>query len=480
MAENLKQRTARNLFWSGFSSVTTQLLNLAFGIWLARKLTPEDYGMVGVLMVFTVVATALQESGFIAAIANLKKAEARDYNAVFWFSLFMSLALYTILFLCSPLIALFFNKPALTPLARFVFVGSLLAGIGTAFSAYIFRELMNREKALTTLAALLCSGTTGLVLAFSGYGYWSLAWQQVVFIAVSVSLRIWCVPWRPSLQIDMAPVKRMFGFSSRLLVTNILNGVSGNILSLVFGKMFAGQMHLVGNFTQANKWNTTVAGALSDVVKPVAQPVLSTIGDDTAGRLRAFRKMARFTAFLCFPAMIGLSAVSEEFILVTIGPVWVDCIPLLKWLCIGGAFIPLHALFQQMTVAAGQSGVYMRMNIALIVLQVAVVLAASGFGIETMVAAYAVLNVVWLFVWHFAASRFVGLRLTDLLRDTLPFLVIATAIVLPVCFTTAGAESLWLRLILRVALTAALYLLALYLLHAEILREALRFIRHKA
>ncbi len=479
MSESLKERTARNLFWSGFSSVATQLLNLVFGIVLANLLTPEDYGMVGVLLVFTVVAGALQESGFIAAIANLKRATARDYNSVFWFSVVMSLAIYAVLFACAPLIADFFGKAELCRLARFVFFSSVIAGFGTAFSAYMFRELMNREKAVLGVVSLLCSGGVGIVLAACGYSYWSLAWQQIVYVGAFFVGRFLCVPWRPSLQIDFGPVRQMFGFSSKLLVTNIVNGLSNNILSLVFGKIFAGQMHLVGFFTQANKWNTMAAGVVSDTVKPVAQPILSSIGESLSGRLRAFRKMLRFTSFLCFPVMIGLSSVSEEFLLVTVGAKWLGSVPLLRLLCIGGAFLPLHALFQQMTVAAGKSGVYMRMNVLLIVLQVGAVLCAASYGMETMVAVYAALNVLWFFVWHVAASRFVGLRLTDLLRDTLPFLLIAVFSVGVVYFATTGIAAMVLRLAVRTVLAAGAYFLILFVLHATILREALAFIRPK-
>ncbi len=479
MANDLKQRTAQNLFWSGFSSVSMQLLNLVFGIVLARLLSPEDYGMVGVLAVFTVVAGALQESGFIAALTNLEKATSRDYNSVFWFSLLMSLFIYLVLFACAPLIAAFFGKEELVGLSRLLFVGCFLGGLGTAFSGYLFRELMNRERAIASITGLLCSGATGIGLAFAGYSYWSLAWQQIVYIGVTLLVRIWYVPWRPTMQIDFGPVRQMFGFSSKLLVTSIINGISGNILSLVFGRVFAGQMHLVGQFTQANKWNTMASNMVGDTVRPVVQPVLAGIRRDEKGMLRAFRKMMRFTAFLCFPAMIGLSMVAEEFILLTVGPKWTDCIPLLRWLCIGGAFLPLHALYQQMTVAAGKSGVYMRMNVTLIILQVGCVLAVAPLGIETMVTAYAMLNVVWFFVWHLAAGRFVGLHFVDLMRDTLPFLAVSIVPCVIVFFVTTGIEMLWLRLLVRVVIVAGIYFLTLHLLHAQILEEAWGFLRKK-
>ncbi|MBP3228736.1 MAG: lipopolysaccharide biosynthesis protein [Bacteroidaceae bacterium] len=477
MAESLKQRTARSLAWSGLASVATQVLNLAFGIVLARRLTPGDYGMVGVLTVFNAVAVALQESGFIAALTNLKTARREDYSSVFWFSTFVGLTLYAALFACAPLLADFFGKPELTALSRLVFVSFVVAGVGTPFSAYMFRELMNKEKAVLGVAALLCSGAVGVTLAYSGYSYWSLAWQQLTYVSVFFLGRFFYVPWLPMARIDLRPVRRMFGFGSKMLVTSVVNAVSGNILSLVFGKMFAGQMHLVGHFTQANKWNTMATSVVRDTLSPVAQPVLAIIRDDNAGRLRAFRKLLRFTSLLTFPAMFGLAGVAEEFILVTIGPQWLPCVPLLRWLCVGGAFVPLQFLFQQMAVAAGRSGLFMRMNVSLIAVQIGSVLATAHWGMETMVAVYATLNAVWFFLWHFAGRRLIGLRLADLLRDVAPFLLLAAALVAGVCYATVGVASLWLRLGLRVTAVCALYFGTLRLLGAQIVNELWKFIR---
>ena len=142
-----------------------QLLTLLFGIILARLLNATDYGMVGVLSIFTAIAGSLQESGFTVALANKKQATDEDYNAVFWFSLLMGASMYTILFFCAPLIARFFNAPDLVPLSRVVFLGFLISSTGIAHNAYLFRNLMVKQKAMAQIPALILSGTVGVVLA---------------------------------------------------------------------------------------------------------------------------------------------------------------------------------------------------------------------------------------------------------------------------------------------------------------------------
>ena len=180
--ETLKQKTAKGLFWGFINNGTQQLLNLFFGIFLARLLTPADYGMVGMLTIFSLIAGSLQESGFIAALANKKeithddynavfwfsitanKKEIThdDYNAVFWFSITVSFCLYWILFFCAPLIADFYNQPELISLARYSFLGFFIASLGVIPGAYVFRNLMVKQKALATVLALIFSGTTGV------------------------------------------------------------------------------------------------------------------------------------------------------------------------------------------------------------------------------------------------------------------------------------------------------------------------------
>ena len=171
--ETLKEKTAKGLIWGLMNNGSTQILNLIFGIFLGRLLTPSDYGMVGVLTIFTAIAGNLQSSGFTQALTNMKHPESRDYNAVFWFNVIVSISIYTILFFCAPLISLFFHQPALTELSRFVFLSFVISSFGIAHGAYMFKNLMVKENTVTGFAALVTSGIVGVVLAINGQSYWT-------------------------------------------------------------------------------------------------------------------------------------------------------------------------------------------------------------------------------------------------------------------------------------------------------------------
>lgn len=477
MGESLKERTAKGLLWGAVNNVTSQLLGVAIGIVLGRLLSPAEYGMVGMLAIFTAIAGSLQESGFTAALTNMKQATHRDYNAVFWFSTLMSVALYAVLYLSAPLIADYFRQPGLVPLSRLVFASLLMAGLGTAHAAYMFRNMMNREKALIGFAALTGSGIVGIALALGGYSYWSLAWQQFAYITIVNLGRLLYVRWHPSLHVDLSPIRRMFGFSSKILLTNIMNQANSNLLSFVFGRLFTAGA--VGSYTQAAKWNLMGHSLITGTIQQVAQPVLASINDEENRQLKVFRKMLRFTAMLSMPALFGLGLIAD-FIVLLLGDHWADSVMLLRILCVSGAFMPIHTLYQNLFISHGRSDTYMWCTAAQIAAQLVVIVAFSTRGgLGLMVTAYTVLMVSWTAVWQLLAHRLTGLRLRDVLKDILPFMLAAIGCTAAAYVGTADISQPVLSIALRILITAVLYILVMKISGAKIFDECIQFLFHR-
>ena len=485
--DNLKEKTAKGLLWGALNSGTMQVLNLVFGIFLARMLSPHDYGIVGVLTIFTLIAGNLQSSGFTQGLTNIKQPTANDYNSVFWFNISVSIVCYIILFFYAPLIAWFFHSDELIPLSRFVFLGFLISSFGITRNAIMFKQIMARERAITGFISLLISGACGIVLAYNGFAYWSLAVQSVMFSLIQNICRYYYTRdiWRPSLHIDMSPVKRMFPFSVKVLVTSIINTINNNVLTFIFGNLFP--MKTVGNFSQAMKWDTMAYTTISGTIEQVAQPILVEISDDKDRELRVFRKMMRFTAFLVFPCLFGLSLVAEEFILVTISSKWVDSVPLLQILCIGGAFMPFYTMYQHLVISAGRSDIYMWCNIGQIILQIAIIIAFHSYGIVTMVIAYTAFTIAWLGIWHIFAKRLIGIRYRDLFKDITPFMLASAGVMIITHYLTTLLSnniipyiaSPFILLPLRIVIAAALYYAVMKLARVKIMDECISYIKRK-
>ena len=477
-ATSLKERTAKGLLWGGFSNGLQQLLNLLFGVFLARLLTPADYGMVGMLSLFVMVASTLQDSGFTNALANKRVVNDEDYNAVFWFSSLMGLTLYLLLFFSAPLIAAFFGKPELEGLSRLLFLGFLISSTGTAHNAVFFKHLMVRQKAIAQLVALVVSGCVGITLALCGMAYWGIALQTVTYIAVCTGLYWLFSPWRPTLRIDFRPLRPLFAFSSKLLLTNLFTQFNNNLLATLMGHLFAARE--VGHYTQANKWATMSHTLVAGMVNGVAQPVLAQVIDDPSRQRQVFRKMLRFTAFVSFPCTLGLALIAPELIHIALTDKWMPCVPLLRLLCIWSACLPVQQLYYNLIISHRKSDIALWTAVGLGLTQLLLLIAIHPYGIPWMVAGYVALHVASLGIWQHFAHRAMGITAIEALLDVLPFAGIAAGAMLATHLLAVWSALPPLPTLLgKIAVAALIYLATLALCRAHVLQESIDYLWHK-
>lgn len=475
--ETLKEKTAKGLFWGGVSNGVQQLLNLVFGIFLARMLSQDDYGMVGMLLIFSNVAASIQEGGFISALNRRKEVSAKDYNAVFWLCSSVSVVIYLILFFSAPLIARFYGEPELTSLARFLFIGFVISSLGIAPGAYVFRNMMVRETAIIMFVSQLVSGLAAIVMVLMGGGYWSIAVQTLVYVSFVALLRYYFSGFRPSLHVDLRPVKEMFTFGSKLMITNVFTAINNNLISVILGRYYTPRD--VGNYTQANKWNTMGWSLISNMLHSIAQPVLARTDDDVERQKRIFRKLLRFTAFVSFPAMLGLALVSEEFIVILLTDRWLESAQMMQVLCVAGAVMPISTLFSNLLISRGRSSVYMWCMLAQCVVQLVAAAVAVPWGIRYMVMAYVATNILWVAVWFCLARRGIALRIVEALSDVTPYMVLSIVSIILAYIVSRDIANIYLSITVKVVVAAAAYCFALWLLRSAIFKEVILFVTKK-
>ncbi len=474
--ETLKEKTARGLLWGGLNSGVQQVVGLAFGIILGRLLAPSDYGMMAMISIFSLVATALQDSGFRTALTNLKNPTAEDYNSVFWFNIIMASSLYIVLFLAAPLIGDYYHTPRVVPLCRYAFLSIVIASLGTAQSAYLFKHLKAKQQAEAGGIAVIASSIVGVVMAFCGAAYWSLATQGLVYVGINTFFQWHFSPWRPTLHgITFAPVRRMFRFSCKILATTIMTCVNNNVLNILLGHYFSPRD--TGYYNQAYQWNTKCFSLVQSMVAQVAQPVLVSLNDEEGRQMDVFRKMMRFTSFITFPLLFGFGLVAPEFIVIALGEKWLPSAELIQILCISGATMPIATLFSNMIISKGRSGTFFWCTFSLGVVQILTMLLIYQLGIQMMVIAYALLNLVWLLVWLFFVRRLTGYGLRMFLRDVLPFALAATGVMFVAYTATRPLDNLWALLLSRFAIAVALYYAVMKVARVKILAECENFIK---
>ena len=472
----LKEKTAQGLLWGGLNSGIQQLVGLAFGIVLGRLLSPSDYGMMAMISIFSLVATALQDSGFRTALTNIEHPKHEDYNSVFWFNIIMASSLYVILFLAAPLIGEYYHTPRVVPLCRYAFLGIVIASLGTAQSAYLFKHLRAKQQAEAGALAVILSSLTGVGMAFAGMAYWSLATQGLVYVGINTLLQWHFSPWRPSIHgITFAPVRRMFRFSCKILATTIMTHVNNNVLNILLGHYFTPRD--TGNYNQAYQWNTKCYSLVQSMVAQVAQPVLVSLNGEEGRQKDVFRKMMRFTAFITFPLLFGFGLVAKEFIVTAIGEKWLASAQLIQILCLSGATMPLSTLFSNMIISKGRSGTFFWCTFTLGLVQIATMIMIWPMGIRTMVIAYTLLNTSWLLVWLFFVRRLIGYGYWMFFCDVMPFALAAAGVMGVEYVATMPLSNMIALLITRFIIAVVLYYVVMKLARVKILAECERFVK---
>ena len=323
------------------------------------------------------------------------------------------------------------------------------------------------------MLSIAFSGMVGIAMALNGYSYWGIATQSIVYVLVRTIVCWYFTPWRPSFKVNFAPLKYLFAFSYRLLITNVFQRFNWNIFSFILGKFYKAD---VGNYTKAAEWFNMGGEVVNGMVNAVSQPVLAKVVDDNERQLRVFRKMLRFTVFVAFPLMLGMSLVSEELITVVIGEKWLESAKMLKILAVWGAFMPIQSMQTNLLVSRGRSRIFMWGTIVQGLLTLSILLAMSFFGIKLMLVAYCVFNTVWLFVWNYFVKREICLTYTMFVGDILPYMVLAATVMCVTGCMTSFINDIYALLVSKIAIAASLYILVAYIMRSDELSEIMDFL----
>lgn len=473
---DLKNKTAKGLFWGSLGSTLTQLASLIFGIFLARLLTAEDYGLVGLLAVFSQLASNFCESGFTKALINRSKINQEDYDSVFIFSTSLGLILYAVLFFCAPLIARFYEDPRLIALSRYAFLSIIIGGLNVAPNACMYKKLMVKERTVNSFIGILVSNGVGIIMAAKGFAHWGIVTQSNLFVLVVLVLNFYKSDWKPSFTFSLRPIKEMLPFSIKLLLTNIVKIINGNIFVIFLAKFFS--LKIVGNYNQANKWSTMGYYTITNTMFSITQPVLASIGPEEKDRHRnAFRKMIRFTSFLCFPVMFGLAFIANEFIVILITEKWLESAAMLQILSVGYAFFIIAYVLSELLAERNRSDLYLLVSSTSGILQLLCLFFLHTFGIKVLLFSFVGVQLLSLFFWFFFVHREIHYTLKHFILDTFSYAGVATISIFGAHFLLVGIHNIYLSLILKITVVATFYIGILYFLKAAMLRESLEYIK---
>ncbi|MGZ4960928.1 MAG: lipopolysaccharide biosynthesis protein [Limisphaerales bacterium] len=453
---SLKHKTLNALSWSLVQEIAGRGLQLGVGILLARLLGPKEFGLLAMLTIFIAVAQALVESGFASALIQRKEPTEADECSVFYFNLLIAGLLVGLLYLVAPWIAQFYKQPQLTALMRALSCILLINSGCVVQNALMVRRLDFKRQAVVAVCSLIVSGVVAVIMAWRGFGVWSLVGQQVSASLMRLMMLWQMNPWRPKWLFSTKSLRQLFAFGSGMMASTLTNQVCDNLMSLVIGRMFSPVM--LGFYSRAVTLQDAASQALASMANRVTFPVFSQIQDDPPRMKRAVQKAMTTIAFVQFPMLIGLGAVARPLVLFLLTDKWAPTIPYLQLLCCAGLLYPVHLLNLSVLTSMGRSDLYFRLGVIKRVLQIAAMLVTFKWGVLVMVWGQVVVSFISFFVNSFYTKRFIGYSIPEQMRDLFPYATASCAMGLAVSVATLPIpEGHAGQLFFKIALGAIIY-----------------------
>lgn len=420
---NLKQKTVSGLKWSAFERFSSQGIGFVISIIIARILSPSDYGIIGMISIFTGVSGVFIGAGFGAALIRKQNRTDADFSTVFYYNIVVSLFFYTILFFCAPLIARFYSSPILIPITRVVSLNMVIGAVGAIQSTKLNIAIDFKTQSKISLISLFITGTIGITMAYTGFGVWALVFQGLASTITSTGLLWYFIRWKPQWIFSMASFKDLFGFGSKLMLSGLLDTIYRNIYQVVIGKKFSSAD--LGFFTRAKSLVELPSSNITDVIQRVTFPVLSEMQDNTKRLGENYRKLLKMSAFVIFPLMMLLCALSEPLVIILLTEKWLSAVPLMQVLSFSLMFYPIHAINLNLLQVKGRSDLFLRLEIIKKVLVTIVLFVSAPFGVLAMCYGTIITSVVALVINTYYTGKLIQIGFFMQAKDILPVMLLS-------------------------------------------------------
>lgn len=420
---SLKQKTIDGLTWSFVDNSINQIIQFIAGVILARLLSPTEFGLIGMIMIFFAVSTSLIDSGFGDALVRKKDCNDDDYNTVFYFNLAIGILLFLLLFFAAPLIADFFSEPQLINIIRVLSFTTIITSLGIVQSADLLKKIDFKTRTKISLISNVSSSIIAIILAYIGFGVWSLVVKQFLTNLIGTSTLWFYNKWLPKLKFNIDAFKQLFSFGFKMLVSGLLNTVFNNIYYVIIGKYFSSQT--LGYYTRALSFANLPSLSINYVIQRVTYPVLVRLNDDDNRLKAALKKLVKNTMLITFVFMIGLAAIAKPLVLTLVGEKWIPTIQLLQLLSFAFVLYPLQSLNMNILLIKGRSDIFLKVEIIKKILIVPVIFLGIFYSIELMIIGMIINSLITYVIISNYSGKFLDYSIKEQIIDTLPQLIIA-------------------------------------------------------
>lgn len=423
MSSDLKQTAAKGSGWSAIERLGSQGIQFLFGIILTRILLPEDYGMVGLVLIFIAVGQTLVDAGFSSALIWKKNTTQTDYSSVYYFNIGVSLIIYIFFFFLAPLVAKFYEKPELISLIRVICLNFIILSFGVIQQTILYKKFDIKTLAKVNFIGSLLGGILSLILALKGFGVWAIVVQILSKNIISTAL-LWIFnSWRPIWVFSMGSIKSLFNYGSKIMIAGLLYSIFQNLYFVIIGKIFP--IVTLGYYTRAVQLSEFPVTTVSSIFQRITFPVFSILQDETERLKNAVRKSLRTIVFILYPVMFGLMASSDIFIELMFSAKWLPASIFFKLLCILGLLYPFLVINDEVLKAKGRSGLLLKLQIISKVIIVINFVITYRWGISAIIIGQIVSVFITFSINAWITGRLITYSQLQQLRDTFPYLLIS-------------------------------------------------------
>lgn len=423
---DLKSKTLKGLFWSGIDQFGMYFIRFGFTIWIARLLSPEDYGLIGLMAIFIAVAGMFTESGLNMALIQKKNADQKDFSTVFWFNIIVGFFFYIIIFSFSEEIAYYFNEPRLESIAKVVSLSLIIGPFAGIQSVRLSKEINFKKQTKISFVVTIISGTTGVILAIKGFAVWALIFQTLIGAFIR-SLLLWVSSsWKPANVFSIKRFKELYNYGWKIFLQGLSNAIFTNMYYPFIGKYFSTAD--LGFYTRGKRFYDTFILQTTIAYGQVAFPVFSSIQNETERFFHAYIKTYRLLILFFFPLVTILIATTDPFIHFFLTEKWMPAAPYIKMFFLMGLFYPIYMLNQNIFNALGRSGLSLKVDILSKILLFSSLILTYKFGILAIIGGQVVAGLLAYIITSFLIQKIIAYSISEQFVDYFPVMIISLII----------------------------------------------------
>ncbi len=426
MAGDLKQKTISGILWSGVQKFGSLAISFIANIVLARLLTPDDFGCIGMLAIFIVLSQTFIDGGFGAALVQKKNPTEEDYSTIFYWNILVAILLYAILFVTAPFIADFYRIPLLSDILRVQGISLIISSFYIIQTNRLVKQLNFKTLSLVTVIATLIGTLIAIIMAYQGCGVWSLVAKEMITVLVTVVLLWYLCKWRPLLKFSFSSLKSLFSYGSMILLASLTNRLYENIQGLIIGRAFSAKD--LGFYTQAKKIEEIPVNTFADVVTQVTFPVYASIAEQRDYLKDIIRKNVKVVNFLAFGVMALLLVVAKPLFIMLFTDKWLPSVPLFRVLCVAGMLVPLNNVNTQLFKGVGRSDIFFILQFVKRLIGLVIILISIRWGLMAMMWAVALNAYVFYGLNAYYTKQILDYTLREQFYDIFPNLLLAVIV----------------------------------------------------